>query len=227
MPELPDISVYLAALTPRVLATRLLSVTIKSPLVLRSVDPPIDALHGCTLVSLERLGKRLVFGFDGDLCVVIHLMIAGRFQWKPAGTRPTGRIDLAALAFERGTLVLTEAGTTKRASMHMVRGGAALVDHDPGGLEVLGPGACDVAAFGAALRSVNRTLKRALTDPRLFSGIGNAYSDEILHAARLNPVKLTRSLTDAQIEDLHRCTRATLEEWTRRLMKQFRLVAGG
>lgn len=227
MPELPDISVYLAAITPRALKTRLSSVTIKSPFVLRSVDPPIDALEGRTLVSLERSGKRLVFGFDGDLFLVMHLMIAGRLQWKPPDTRPTGKIDLATLAFERGTLVLTEAGTKKRASLHVVRGRAGLAEHERGGLEVLGANACDVDAFAAALRSVNRTLKRALTDPRLFSGIGNAYSDEILHAARLSPLKLSRSLTDEQIGVLHQCTKQTLDEWTRRLMKQFKLDGGG
>lgn len=227
MPELPDISVYLAALRPRAIGSRLLNVTIKSPFVLRSVEPPIDALDGRTLISLARLGKRLVLGFDGDLFLVIHLMIAGRLKWKAPGTRPTGKIDLAALTFERGTLVLTEAGTTKRASIHLVRGRAALAQHNPGGLEVLGPDACDAAAFGAALRSVNRTLKRALTDPRLFSGIGNAYSDEILHAARLSPLKLTRSLTDEQVGELHCCTQRTLDEWTRRLMKQFKLDGGG
>lgn len=227
MPELPDISVYLAALRPRAIGCRLLGVTIRSPFVLRSVDPPIDVLAGCTLISLGRIGKRLVLGFDGDLYLVIHLMIAGRLQWRASHVRPAGKIDLAALTFERGTLMLTEAGATKRASMHVVRGLAALREHDPGGLEVLGPEACDTASFAAALRSVNRTLKRALADPRLFSGIGNAYSDEILHAARLSPLKLTRSLTDEQIGELRRCTQHTLDEWTRKLMKQFNLDGRG
>lgn len=229
MPELPDIAVYLTALERRVRGARLRSLDIKSPFVLRTFDPPVEVLEGRVLRTLDRLGKRLVLGFDDELYVVIHLMIAGRLRWKPSAEagRPTGKIDLAALVFDVGTLVLTEAGTKKRASLHVVRGKAGLAAHDPGGLEVIGPRACDVAAFAGALRASNRTLKRALTDPRSFSGIGNAYSDEILHAARMSPLKLTGSLTDEQISELYRCTQSTLDEWTRRLLKQFKLEGGG
>ncbi|HXH83453.1 MAG TPA: DNA-formamidopyrimidine glycosylase family protein [Candidatus Tectomicrobia bacterium] len=214
MPELPDVTVYLEALERRVLDARLERVRLLSPFVLRSVDPPLAAAHGRAVVGLRRLGKRLVLALETELFLVIHLMIAGRLHWKPAGARPPGRIGLAALDFSTGTLVLTEAGTKRRASLHLVRGEPALRAHDPGGLEPL---EADRDAFAAALRAENHTLKRALTDPTLLSGIGNAYSDEILHRARLSPLKQTKALDDEEIARLHRATREVLTEWIERL----------
>jgi formamidopyrimidine-DNA glycosylase len=220
VPELPDVTVYLEALQARVLGARLERLRLRSPFLLRSVDPPPAALAGRTVTGLRRLGKRLVFALDGDLFVVVHLMIAGRLHWRPSGARPPGRIGLAALDFSTGTLVLTEAGTKRRAALHLVRGEAALRAHDPGGLEVL---ACDPAAFRAAVTRESHTLKRALTDPTILSGIGNAYADEILHRARLSPVRLTSRLTDEEIGRLLDAARATLTEWIARLREE----AGG
>jgi formamidopyrimidine-DNA glycosylase len=217
VPELPDVTVYLDALAPRILGARLERVRLLTPFLLRSVDPPVSAVSGTTVTGLRRLGKRLVIALQGELFLVIHLMIAGRLHWKPAGARPPGRIGLAAFDFSTGTLTLTEAGTKKRASLDVVRGEAALHAHDPGGLEVLD---ADLAAFGAALTAENHTLKRVLTDPRVFSGIGNAYSDEILHRARLSPVKLSQALDAAEVRRLHEATRVVLLEWIDRLRRE-------
>lgn len=223
MPELPDIALYLAALGPRVINQPLERITIKSPFLIRTVDPPIDAAEGRTVRGLERLGKRIVFHLDDDLFLVVHLMIAGRLLWKKAGTRPTGRIDLAAFAFPTGTLILTEASSQKRASLHLFRGRKALASHDPGGLEVLGPHACTQAQFAHALQLTRRTLKRALTDPRSFSGIGNAYSDEILHDARLSPLKRTDQLASDEIARLYGSVQRVLAHWTDRLSAEFHI----
>jgi formamidopyrimidine-DNA glycosylase len=220
MPELPDIEVYLDCLRPRVLGRRLERVRLRSPFLLRSVEPPIAEAEGRAVTGLRRLGKRLVFALEGGLFLVLHLMIAGRLQWKDgraAAAKPPGRIGLAAFDFETGTLTLTEAGTKKRASLHLVAGEAALAAHDPGGVEPL---EADPAAFRAALRRENRTLKRALTDPRLFSGIGNAYSDEILHAAGLSPVALTHRLTDGEADRLREAAQRTLTAWRDRLRRE-------
>ena len=217
MPELPDVTVYLEALAPRIVGARLERVRLFTPFLLRSVDPPVSAVAGKTVTRLGRLGKRLVIALEEELFMVIHLMIAGRLHWKAAGTKPPGKIGLAAFDFSTGTLVLTEAGTRKRASLDVVRGETALRAHDPGGLEVLD---ADVAAFGAALTAENHTLKRVLTDPRVFSGIGNAYSDEILHRARLSPVKLSQTLDDDEVRRLHEATRAVLTEWIARLREE-------
>ena len=206
--------VYLECLEPRVLGRTLERVRIINPFVLRSVDPPIAAAGGRTVTGLRRIGKRLVVELDGDLFLVMHLMIAGRLRWRPPGGKPVGRPALAALEFTDGTLVLTEVGTTRRASLHLVRGETALAQFDRGGLEPL---ACDAAAFAARLRRERHTVKRALTDPRLFSGIGNAYSDEILHRARLSPLVLTDRLDEETIVRLHAATQAVLQEWTARL----------
>jgi formamidopyrimidine-DNA glycosylase len=214
MPELPDVVLYLDALRPRILGQPLEAVRIGSPFVVRSVDPPIAAAAGRTVAGLRRLGKRIVIELEPDLYLVIHLMVAGRLRWKRRGAAIPGRIGLAAFDFPSGTLLFTEAGTRRRAALHLVRGEAALADHDRGGLEVL---EADGAAFRAALRRENHTLKRALTDPRILSGIGNAYSDEILHAARLSPFALTSSASDAELDRLHVATRATLTAWIKRL----------
>jgi formamidopyrimidine-DNA glycosylase len=217
VPELPDVEVYIAALTPRVVGERLGRVRVKSPFLLRSVEPPLTAVMGRKVTGFRRLGKRIVFGFEDDLFLVLHLMIAGRLHWKPAGTRIQGKVGLAAFDFPRGTLTLTEASTRKRAALHVVRGEAALAAHDPGGIEVLD---ADIAAFRAALVRERHTLKRTLTDPRIFSGIGNAYSDEILHRARLSPVRMTSQLDDAETARLWEATRATLRDWTERLARE-------
>ena len=214
MPELPDITVYIEHLERRIGGETLLGIRIASPSLLRSVDPPPGAAAGRRVSQLRRLGKRIAIGLDGDLYLVVHLMIAGRLHWKRPGAAVPRRRGLAAFDFDSGSLLLTEASTRKRASLHVVSGEAALAAHDPGGLEVL---ECDTAAFRERLRRGNHTLKRALTDPRLFSGIGNAYSDEILHAARLSPVRLTARLDDGEIERLWRAARDTLREWTERL----------
>src|SRR2546427_2504213 len=216
MPERADVTVYIEALERRLRGARLEGVRLLSPFVLRSVDPPLTAAAGRTVSGLRRLGKRIVIGLDGDLFLLLHLMIAGRLHWRAVGARPPGKIGLAALDFSTGTLVLTEAGTKRRAAIHLVRGEEGVRAHDPGGLEVLG---ADLAAFRAALVAENHTLKRSLTDPRLFSGIGNAYSDEILHRARLSPVKLSRQLTDAESARLFEATRATLLDWCERLRR--------
>jgi formamidopyrimidine-DNA glycosylase len=214
MPELPDIVVYIESLHPRVVGRPLLKVRLSSPFLLRSVDPPLVAAEGKTIRGLRRLGKRIVFELDDDLFLVLHLMIAGRLHWKPAGARPPGKIGLAVFDFPDGALVLTEAGTKKRASLHLVRGEARLAAHQPGGLEVLD---ADLAAFRDALRRENHTLKRSLTDPQLFSGIGNAYSDEILHRARLSPLTWTTRLSHGEVARLFDATRDVLREWTERL----------
>jgi len=204
------------ALEPRIVGRRLSSIRLASPFLLRSIDPPLSALDGRTVTGLRRIGKRLVIEFD-DLFLVFHLMIAGRLRWKPPDTRIPGKVGLLALDFEHGTLILTEAGTKRRASLHVVRGDAALAQHDPGGLEVLDAG---LPQFAEVLQRDNHTLKRALTDPHLFSGIGNAYSDEILHAARLSPFKQTGSLSDVEIRRLHEATCQVLLRWTRALQAE-------
>ncbi len=214
MPELPDVVVYIERLEARILGRRLVRARLLNPFVLRSVDPPLAAAEGREVTRLRRIGKRIVFGLDGDLFLVIHLMIAGRLRWLGPGARPPGRISLASFEFADGQLVLTEAGSKRRASIHLVRGADALAAFDRGGLEPL---EADLAAFGARLRSENHTLKRALTDPRLVSGIGNAYSDEILHRAKLSPLQQTARLADADMARLHQATRAVLVEWTGRL----------
>ena len=217
MPELPDVEAYLAALRPRILGARLERVRLANPFILRSVDPSPAEVAGRTVTGLSRLGKRIVIALEDELFVVLHLMIAGRLHWRAAGAKTPGKIGLAAFDFTTGTLVLTEAGTKRRASLHLVRGEPALAEHDPGGLEVLD---AVLPAFSAALRAENHTIKRVLTDPGVLSGIGNAYSDEILHAARLSPVRLTRQLTDEEIARLFEATRRTLTAWTERLSRE-------
>lgn len=214
MPELPDLAIYLEHLDRRCTGRPLLGVRLASPFLLRSVDPPLDAFRGKVVKGFRRIGKRIVFCFDEGLFLVLHLMIAGRLHWKPAGSKVAGKISLAAFDFAEGTLLLTEAGTKKRASLHAVRGEAALAAHDPGGVEPL---TATREAFAGALRRHNRTLKRALTDPATLAGIGNAYSDEILWRARLSPILLTSKMTDADIERLHHAVRHALVEWTDRL----------
>ncbi|HYE90863.1 MAG TPA: DNA-formamidopyrimidine glycosylase family protein [Terriglobales bacterium] len=216
MPELPDVTAYLIALEARVLGAPLTGIRIASPFLLRSVDPPLRAVFGKRVLALRRVGKRIVLGLEDELFVVIHLMIAGRLHWKdaPAAKIPGGKRGLAAFDFPTGTLLFTEEGTKKRAALHLVRGDAALALHDAGGIDPL---AADATAFRAALTRESHTVKRALTDPRFFSGIGNAYSDEILHRARLSPVKLTRHLTDEEVARLREAARATLQEWIDRL----------
>ena len=221
MPELPDVTVYVEALRERLDGARLARLRLATPFVLRSVDPPPGEVAGRAVVGVRRLGKRVVIALEGERFVVIHLMIAGRLHWKPAGARIPGKIGVAALDFSTGTLLMTEAGTKKRAAVHLVRGEAALREHDPGGLEVL---EADLGAFSAALAAESHTVKRALTDPRLFSGIGNAYGDEILHRARLSPVKLTRQLTAEEVARLFDAARATLTDWVDRLRRE---AAGG
>ena len=216
MPELPDVTIYVEAIARRVIGQPLTGYSIRSVFALRSVEPPLDALVGRELLAVRRLGKRIVFDFDGDLHLVIHLMIAGRVRGVPAGARMKvpARIALAELQFPAGTLVLTEAGTKRRASIHLVRGADALAPFERGGLEPL---EATRDAFAERLALENHTLKRSLTDPRLFSGIGNAYSDEILHRARLSPLKLTSRLSAEEATRLYDATRATLTEWTDRL----------
>jgi formamidopyrimidine-DNA glycosylase len=220
VPELPDITVYVEHLARRTVGHVLERVRLASPFVLRTADPPISSVSGKAVKSVSRLGKRVVLGLDDDLFVVIHLMIAGRFRWKPHGAPIPGKIGLAAFDFaeakkaEAGTLILTEASSKKRASIHVVRGEAGVASLDPGGLEIEGATA---ASFGERLRSENHTLKRALTDPHLVSGIGNAYSDEILHHARMSPVKLTQRLTDEEVAHLLASIREVLAAWTERL----------
>lgn len=215
MPEYPDLTVYLRALEPRIMGRTLAGVRLGNPFVLRSVEPPLTSTFGKQVVSLRRIGKRLVIGLQQELFLVIHLMVAGRLQWRTeVPAKLPGRAGLAAFDFETGTLVLTEVSTKKRASLNVVRGELALKALDRGGLEVM---PARLEAFAAALRQENHTLKRSLTDPRLFSAIGNAYSDEILHRAKLSPVKLTASLTPEEIARLFDATKATLHEWTERL----------
>lgn len=214
MPELPDILVYLERLEPLVLGRRVDRVRVLNPFVLRSVEPPVSDVAGKNVTSLSRLGKRIVIGLDAELFLVIHLMIAGRLRWRPPGKKLPGKLALAALDFEHGTLFLSEAGSKRRASIHLVRGERALRDFDRGGLEVLNS---SLEEFAARLRSRSHTLKRALTDPRLFSGIGNAYSDEILHAARLSPFLVTSRIPDEDVARLHAAVQSKLTEWIERL----------
>jgi formamidopyrimidine-DNA glycosylase len=217
MPELPDVELYLAALRPRVIGRPIERARVASPFFVRTFDPPVSALEGRVVRSLSRMGTRLVWELDAELSVVVHLMIAGRLRWKDKGSAIPGKLGLMALDFPDGTLIFTEAGSRKRASFHLVRGAAAVAAMDPGGADVF---SMDAAAFGAALRAANHTLKRSLTDPHLFSGIGNAYSDEILHAAGLSPVKLTRSLTDMEVGRLFDATRQVLRMWTDKLIEE-------
>ena len=217
MPELPDVELYLHALRPRIAGYRLDGIRLASPFLLRSTDPPVDALVGRRVVDLRRLGKRIVWQLEGDLYVVIHLMIAGRFRWEPRGATIPGKLGLAAFDFESGSLLLTEAGSKRQASLFFVRGAPALSGHDPGGVEPL---EIPLEEFALVLRRENHTVKRALTDPHLFSGIGNAYSDEILHAARMSPMKLTLQMTDADIERLFGATVDTLTLWRDRLLAE-------
>ena len=217
MPELPDIAAYISALEVRILGQRLLRVRLTSPFLLRTTKPPLAHAEGRTVRALRRIGKRIGIGVEGDLWLVLHLMIAGRLHWRTAGAKLSGRASLAAFDFPNGSLVLTEAGTKRRASLHVLAGEEGLRSIDPGGIEVL---ECDLAAFRSALTAENRTLKRALTDPRLVSGIGNAYSDEILHAAQLSPAALTQRLDEGQWTRLFAATRETLTRWIERLGAQ-------
>jgi formamidopyrimidine-DNA glycosylase len=221
VPELPDLTVYAEALEARVLRRTVVRARLASPFLLRTADPPLAAVHGRAVVAVRRLGKRLVLSLDGDLHLALHLMIAGRLHWKAPEAALPGKAGLLALDFAEGTLTLTEAGTRRRAALHLVAGEAALRALDRGGLEPLD---ATPAAFAEALRRESHTLKRALTDPALFAGIGNAYSDELLHRARLSPVALTRSLDDAEVARLHQATRETLLAWTERLRRE---AAGG
>jgi formamidopyrimidine-DNA glycosylase len=220
MPELPDVTIYLEALEHRIKGHLLVKIRIANPFVLRTVEPGITDVAGATVTGLRRVGKRIVIALDGDLFIVIHLMIAGRFKWLTPGAKIPKKLGLAAFDFDDGTLLLTEAGSKRRASIHIVRGEAAVQAMDPGGLEVL---EATIDQFRAALTRERHTIKRALTDPHLFSGIGNAYSDEILHRARLSPIQLTTNLDDEETLRLFEATRATLADWTERLRRD----AGG
>lgn len=217
MPELPDIELYLHALGPRIAGRSIEAVRLASPFLVRSIEPPIEALTGRTVTALTRLGKRVVWRLDDDIFVIVHLMIAGRFRWKDRGAPIPGKVGLAAVDFSTGTLLLTEAGSKRRASLHVVRGEGALRDHDPGGIEV---GEVSADRFAAVLRRENHTIKRALTDPHLVSGIGNAYSDEILHAARMSPMKQTAQMSDEELTRLHAVAVATLTGWRDRLIAE-------
>jgi formamidopyrimidine-DNA glycosylase len=217
MPELPDVELYLTALRPRIGGTKLEGMRIASPFLVRTVEPPVDAAAGRRVTSLSRLGKRIVLGLDDDLFLVLHLMIAGRLRWRPPGAAIPARIGLAALDFAPGSVLITEAGSKRRAALHLVRGSGALAALDPGGIDPL---AASVREFRDALRRENHTLKRALTDPRILSGIGNAYSDEILHAARLSPLARTATASDADLDRLYEATRATLIAWLERLRRE-------
>jgi len=214
MPELPDITIYLDALAPRIVGQPLARARIVSPSLLRTVDPPLSAAEGRKVVGLRRLGKRIVWEMEGQLFLVFHLMIAGRFRWRPEGTRPPAKVGLAAFDFPTGTLLLTEASSKKRASLYVVAGEAGLAAHDPGGLDIL---AADLAAFKTRLQSESHTLKRALTDPHMFDGIGNWLSDEILHAAKLSLFQLTGKLTDEEIARLHQAVQRTTRFWIEKL----------
>ena len=217
MPELPDISAYLSALESRIVGRRLTAVRLGSPFVLRTAEPPLALASGRRVRELRRIGKRIAIGLEGDLWLVLHLMIAGRLHWRPAGAKLSGRNALAAFDFEDGSLLFTEAGTKRRASLHVVQGEAGLQALDPGGIDVL---SSSLDTFKAALLEENRTLKRALTDPRILSGIGNAYSDEILHAAQLSPLALTQKLKAVEWERLHAATTDILRRWTLRLVDE-------
>jgi len=217
MPELPDISVYLHALASRIVGQPLQQVRVAGPFLLRTVDPPISDVEGRTVHELRRVGKRIAIGLDGDLWLVLHLMIAGRLHWRPRGAKLAGKQNLAAFDFLNGSLVLTEAGAKRRASLHVLRGEQGLLSVDAGGIDVF---TSDLDTFRAALSAENRTLKRALTDPRIVSGIGNAYSDEILHAAQLSPIALTQKLKPEEWERLYTATQATLQLWIDRLRSE-------
>src|SRR4051812_1152697 len=219
MPELPDVTVYLEALAARVSGRKLLGVRLASPFVLRTFDPPLSAAAGKKVLGLRRVGKRLVLELEGELFLVIHLMIAGRLRWLDAGAKIPGKVGLAAFDFDSGTVVLTEVASKKRASIHLVRGADAVQDMDRGGIEPL---EATLERFRDALVRENHTLKRSLTDPRLFSGIGNAYSDEILHRAKLSPVQTTHKLDDEEIARLYQATQTVLREWTDRLRAEVR-----
>ena len=220
MPELPDVTVYVELIAAKTVGRAIERVRVSNPFVVRSVDPPIREIEGTTVRETRRIGKRIAIGLDDDLWIVIHLMIAGRFRWLKPGAKIPGRLGLAAFDFENGTLLLTEAGTQRRASITVVRGEDALVEIDRGGVEPL---EIDEKTFGEQLIKENHTLKRSFTDPRLFSGIGNAYSDEIFHRARISPIKLTSRLAADEISRLYNATREVLSEWTERL----RAEAGG
>src|SRR5437867_7576665 len=217
MPELPDITVYVEHLDAKLRGSTLQRIRVLNPFLLRTAVPPITQAEGRRVIGIERLGKRVVLVLDGGLFLVIHLMIAGRLRWLPVGAKPPGRIALATFEFDGGTLLLTEAGTQRRASLHLLASREALNAMDPGGIDVM---TAELTAFGERLTSENHTLKRALTDPRLFSGIGNAYSDEILHRAKLSPIALTRSLSVEETQQLFDATRTVLAEWTDRLRVQ-------
>jgi formamidopyrimidine-DNA glycosylase len=220
VPELPDIDVYIAALERKIRGRRLESVRTGNPFLVRSVAPPLRSVHGHTVTALRRIGKRIAIGFDNELWLILHLMIAGRLHWKATPPSLAAKQQLAALDFEDGSLLLTEAGTRKRASLFVVEGAGGIAEHDPGGIEPL---ECSIGEFAAAMRRENHTLKRALTDPHILSGIGNAYSDEILHGARLSPVLLTQRLDEEQLLRLYAATRTTLSRWRDQLMRE----AGG
>jgi formamidopyrimidine-DNA glycosylase len=217
MPELPDITLYLAQLQSRIAGQPLNRIVVRSPFLLRSVDPPLSAAEGKRVTGLRRMGKRIVIELEDQLFLVIHLMIAGRFRWVAADAKGGGKLLLASFHFPNGILQLTEAGSKRRASLHLVAGTERLGEFERGGLEVL---EADLGSFAERLRSENHTLKRALTDPRLFSGIGNAYSDEILHRARLSPLALTTRLSEAEVATLYQATRATLQDWIERLQQE-------
>src|SRR5215472_10275786 len=217
MPELPDVTVYIEALHERVINRSIQKVRIGSPFIVRSFDPPIHEAEAKKVLGLRRLGKRIVFELDAELFLIVHLMIAGRFHWKPKGAKIARKYGQAAFDFPNGTLLLTEAGTKKRASINLVRGEAGLREHDPGGLEVFD---MSLEQFREALTRENHTLKRSLTDPHLFSGIGNAYSDEILHRARLSPIRLTQQMTAKEIEALYHAVRESMAEWIERLRNE-------
>ena len=217
MPELPDITIYIEALEPRVVGQQLERVRIGNPFIVRTPEPPISAVEGQQVTGVRRLGKRVVFEFPDDLFMIIHLMIAGRLRWRERGAAVPNKVGLAAFDFAAGTVIFTEQGARRQASIHLVRGEEGLAAHDPGGLEVL---EADLPGFAERLLAENHTLKRALTDPHIFSGIGNAYSDEILHRARMSPMKLTSSLRDEEVRRLHEATQHTLREWIDRLRAQ-------
>jgi len=221
MPELPDVELYIALLRKRLVGRRLATMKVFNPFVLRSVTPTIKELEGRDVVEIHRLGKRVVIEFTDQVFLVVHLMIAGRFRWVEGGTGETrlgGKIAMAAITFENGTLFLTEAGSKKRASLAIVKGEEALAAHDPGGIDVLN---CSLQEFSATLRKENHTVKDTLTDPHVFSGIGNAYSDEILHAAGISPVKRNSALTPEEIDRLHSAMKTVLRSWTERLQQEF------
>ncbi len=217
MPELPDVTVYLEALQQRIAGARLEHVQLLNPFLLRTAEPPLASVEGKSIIGLRRVGKRIVIELEGDLFIVVHLMIAGRLHWVEKGAKPRGRNVLAVFEFSTGAMTLTEAGTRRRASLHVIRGTAGLQALDPGGLDIM---TADLAQFTARLKAENHTLKRALTDPHLFSGIGNAYSDEILHRAQLSPLAMSVALSDADTQRLFEATQATMNEWIERLRNE-------